>query len=210
MNRLAICLLLPGLVSGCHAKFKKHHHLVDEVRTQVYNTGPAQVSLGYLENEDGDLVTGLVNVVQTVKGFDVAKTISEAAEPTEMNAAFAEQLASDLGAGPPFASTEQAQAVLEVSVERWGLSVPTVGARGTFDYQVRVRVFLADGERIYTHRVSCGLPVGDPKGVSQALGAVNNKKQIDRMDRDAIREAFNEAARGCASVVVSDLRRHAG
>ena len=208
MHRTVLAVAALAALGGCHAKFKKHHHLVDAVRTEVHTLGSPTVVLGQAEGDD--LVSGVINVVQAVKSFDAAREIAAAVDPDEMNAAFTAQLAQDLDHPPPFVVEEGAGALLEVTVTKWGMTVESIGAQGTFDYDLKIRVFMADGERIYTHHVACAVPVGDPKAVSQAIGTVNNKKQLDSMSKKAIREAFNGAATGCASVVASDIRRHAG
>ena len=196
-------------MSACHAKFKKHAPIIKRAYVDVDTLGPPQVSLG---QSDGDsLGAAAINIMQAVKGSAVARDIAAAVDTEKMNARFEAVFVEQLGDGPPFAASQNDKgSLVAVEVLSWGMSVPQIGMQGTFDYSVRVRVYMPDGKRVYTNRESCSVLVGNPEAFATAVGAVNNKKQIDEMSKKGIRQAFHDAARDCAVVVVNKMRQHAG
>ena len=71
MPRLAT-LLLPALLLGCHAKFKKNAPLIDQVRVEAITVGGPNVELGKV-HVDAEQAGGLaalagvaVNIAQEV------------------------------------------------------------------------------------------------------------------------------------------------
>jgi hypothetical protein len=122
-----------------------------------------------------------------------------------------EGVAEVLGDGPPFAYTDdKAAANLQLEVLSWGLLVPYLGAPGEFYYDLRVRIYKPDGERVYKTRMHCSTAAGSPPAESLVFGTVDNVKQLEQMSDEQIQDAFDAVARWCGGQLVSKMRRHAG
>lgn len=210
---LALLLLLPAAL-GCHAKFKKHAPDIDQVDAQVLiNSGPT-VYLGRLDSGDSlvaNLVDLAVNVSQAINEVEVANRIARAVDLQASNEALERGFARTLGDGPPFAYVlDGAPARVQMEIVDWGMTAPFLGARAQFDYTVRVRIYLADGERVYSSRTQCSTGAGAPPAVSQALGLVSNVKQLETMTDADIQAAFDAVSEWCGQEVVRKMRKHAG
>ncbi len=218
-------LVVALLATGCHAKFKKHADQVGAAQLQVLALGGADAQLGRAgvlldptPESDEEAVAGAVaavaagvfNTVQAVKEAELRDRIATAVDPSLTNEAMMLGVTETLGGGPPFSIAEDARSLLQLEVLSWGLSVPTVGASGSFTYTVRARVYLPDGERIYSNSLTCVVGAGAPSAVSQALGLVNNAKQVKQMSDAELQDAFDAMARYCGGVFVTKLRKHAG
>jgi hypothetical protein len=213
MRPIAI-LVLPALLAGCHAKFKKEAPTLGQVRTQIVVAGQPYVELGKMSVEgDGILAAAaaVVNVVQEVKAVDQTRRIAKAVQVSDVNEEFRASLADTLGSGPPFAYTDEKDAaLLQLEVLSWGLSVPYLGAPGVFTYDLRARIYKKDGDRVYSARTTCSTGAGDPTAVEQVLGVVNNVKNLKEMSDAEINDAFKAVARWCGQDFVTMMRRHAG
>ena len=205
-SRLIVLLLL----TGCHAKLKREAPNMDDVRTQAFTTSGPVVQLGAIH--DDSLVAAVVNTMQTVKAIEVARRIEDAVDIHGVNYALQEGIADGLQEGPPFAYTDAAAAdgTLQLEILAWGLRVPYLGAPGEFTYDVRVRLYSADGKRIYGQRTRCETAAGAPPEISMALGTVNNVKQLQEMSDEEIQAAFEKVAVWCGLEIVRKLRKHAG
>lgn len=204
---LAAALLL---VPGCHARFKKHVGNIDDARSEAYSVPAPRVSLGKLWGDDP--VSFVVNVGQTVNEFAVQRRIEEAVDPAKVGYALQDGMGDALGEGPPFAYSDQrtADAVVQLEVTDWGLTVPAIGAPGEFHYNVRVRIYQADGKLVYKSSTRCGGAVGRPNELSLALGTVNNVGQVMDMEDAEIQAAFDETAQRCGQEIARKMRKHAG
>lgn len=205
-------LLVPLLLTltACHAKFKKYAPTLGSVKVQVLTTGGPFVELGKVDNSNGSLVGGIVNVVQTVKSADLVPRIEAAVQVPQVNGALQDGLITTLGSGPPFGSAPDAAPLLQLEVESYGLYVPYLGAPGQFTYTALATVYTGDGKRIYHHRLTCSTGVGDPSTAAVVLGTVNNVRQIDKMTDPEINQAFVDTARWCGQLFVTQMRKHAG
>lgn len=211
----ALFLLIP-LLAGCHAKFKREAPTLGSVRTQVVTTGGPYVELGHVAvATDNALIAAaatVVNVVQDVKGMDLADRIAGAVDVQAVNRAFNDGVAQTLQAGPPFAYTDapDAPATLQVEVLSYGLYVPAIGAPGVFTYDIRVRIYKRDGERVYKARHSCEVGAGTPGIPETVLGVVNNFAEMKEMSDAEIQQSFATLAAYCGQTFVVRMRRHAG
>lgn len=207
MQRIVL-LALVALGVGCHAKFKKNASSLGEVRPQILLTTGPTVQLGHLH--DDSIVAAVVNVVQEVKGVKVARRLADAVDIEAVNTAFGDSLVDVLKGGPPFGTTDREDAsVLQVEIVRYGLFVPALGAPGEFDYQIRVRIYRPDGERVYSTSQTCATGAGDPGVVSEALWVVDNVKELEEMSDAQITDAFAATAAFCGSELVRRMRKHA-
>lgn len=216
MRPLVLLPLLPLLLAGCHAKFKREAPTLGEVRTQVVTTGGPYVELGQLavatDNPLANLAIAAVNISQEVKGANLAGRIAGAVDIESINRSFNDGIAQTLQAGPPFAYTDspEANATMQVEVLSYGLYVPSLGAPGVFTYDIRVRIYKKDGDRVYTTRHQCEIGAGTPDVTEAVLGVVNNVREIDEMSDAEINQAFATMAAWCGQTFVVKMRRHAG
>ncbi len=208
MTRLLPLLIL--LLTGCHAKFKKYASTLGTVRVQVVNTGGPYVELGKVYSQQPNLLTDVVNIVQEVRSLDLTNRIAAAVQVAAVNDALAAGYIETMGGGPPFGTSPESQALLQLEVESYGMYVPYLGAPGQFTYTARAVVYKADGERIYRKRLTCSAGVGDPNLAAVVLGAVNNAKQLDTLSDADINAIFVDTARWCGSRFVLTMRQHAG
>ncbi len=217
MRQLAFAALALTLLPSCHAKFKKNAGTLGEVRVQTVLTGYPYVNLGkvYTDSSDSDLAqiaAAVVNTVQTVKQIDQTARIANAVHVGEVNRALEAGLAETLGEGPPFAFTDadDAPALLQIEVQSYGLNVPWLGAPGEFTYDMRMRIYKADGERVYNAWHSCEAGVGHPTAPEIVFSVVNNVRALNEMSDADIHAAFETIAFWCGQEVVLKMRRHAG
>ena len=206
MRSALLGLLVVGLFSGCHGRFKRAAPDLDRVRVQVLSEQRPTVSVSPGTDEIG----AIVSVIQGVALADVEDKLLRAVDIDKVNGAFELGLDEALAGGPPFEITDRSKApLLQVEVVEYGMEVPQLGVQGRFNYDLKVRLYDRDGRRIYATRVGCDIPVGDPKGVSKALGTVNNAKQVDEMRRKELQAAFEEAALMCGNDLAAKMRKHA-
>lgn len=197
------------LSAGCHQRFKKYVADIGDVRPEVTALGGPRVVLGGSEGEG--LVAAAVNVAQAVRSIDASKRLADAVDVERVNSAFAEGLVQALGSGPPFGSTPDPKAsVLQVEVTSYGLEAPVMGLAGTFNYDLHVSIYMVGGKKVYNARHGCNVPFGDASTLSQALGTVNNIKQLREMSDEEVQAVFEGAARACGQQLVLKMRRHAG
>ena len=71
--------------------------------------------------------------------------------------------------------------MLQIEVMSYGLYSPFIGAPGTFTYDLRVRMYKPDGDRIYMTSYSCEIGAGSPDIPSAVLGLVNNVQEVEKM-----------------------------
>lgn len=214
---LAALCLVGGLLTGCHAKFKKNAPLIDEVRVQPLTVGGPQVTLGkvYTSGEDNPLVqvaAAGVNIAQSVNEVKQERRIADAVEVGAINEGLNIGVVETLGDGPPFGTTEDAAHgdLLQIEILEYGVFVPYLGAPGEFTFTARARIYRGDGDRVYRKRLSCTGSLGDPKVLGVVMGTVNNVKQLKDMSDDEINEAFVGMARYCGEKFAIKMRKHAG
>ncbi len=209
----AMLLLLP-LALGCHAKFKKNAPTLGQVDAQVLISSGPSVYLGRLNSGDSlvaNIVDLAVNVSQAINEVEVADRIVNAVDLQSTNEAMERGFAKTLGDGPPFAYVlADAPATVQMEIIDWGMTAPFLGAQAQFDYTVRVRIYKADGERVYSSRTTCSTSAGAPPAVSRALGLVSNIKQIEQMTDEEIQSAFDVVGEWCGQEVTRKMRKHAG
>jgi hypothetical protein len=215
-----------SLLAGCHAKFKREAPTIGNVRPQIVTSGGPYVSLGHMGNpaSDGDpgrtsgvealgaIAAVAVNINQDIQGAKLSKRISQAVRIESVNEAFNQGVGRTLGQGPPFAYTNDpnANATLQIEVVSYGLNVPYIGAPGEFTYDLRVRIYKKDGERVYKARHSCSVGAGTPGIAEAVLGVVNNIEEVNEMSDAEINQSFAAMADYCATTFVVRMRRHAG
>lgn len=215
-------LLVLLLLTGCHAKFKKEAPTLGAVRTQIVTSGGPYVELGHMSNPTegaggavealGAIAALAVNINQEVQGAKLNERIAASVNPDEVNHSFNDGVSQTLQGGPPFAYTDDpnAPATLQIEVLSYGLMVPYIGAPGEFTYDLRVRIYKKDGDRVYKAHHTCAIGAGTPGAAEAVLGVVNNIKEIEEMTDDEIRSAFNTMAAYCGQTFVTKMRKHAG
>lgn len=207
MRSALLAMLVVGLFSGCHARFKRAAPDLERVRVQVLSEQRPTVDTGL---SAGGEVAAIVSIVQGVALSGIEDKLLRAVDIAEVNAALEIGLDEALAGGPPFEITDRKKApLLQIEVVDYGMEVPEVGVQGRFNYDLKVRLYDRSGRRIYATRVGCDVPVGDPKGVSKAFGTVNNAKQVDEMRRKELQAAFEEAALMCGNELAAKMRKHA-
>ncbi len=216
MSRLSLFPILVVLLAGCHAKFKREAPSVGNARVQMLQIGGPTVQLGYLDtSSDIPLIqaaTAVVNVVQAVRSYDVADRIGQAVRPDAVAGAFEQGFAQTLGSGPPFAynDADEANAVLQIEILSYGVYVPYLGAAGEFTYDMRMRMYKSDGDRIYSAHHTCTASLGDPSVAERVFGVVNNVAELEKMGDSEIQATFEGMARWCGEWFVARMRKHAG
>jgi hypothetical protein len=201
---LGVATVMPG----CHARFKKYVDQIDEVRPQVITQAGPSVSLGGAGGDD--LASAVVNVVQGVRAMKAADRLASAVRIDGVNSAFAAGVVEALGSGPPFGtSPDQDASLLQVEVVNYGLEAPVMGMAGTFNYDLRVSIYLPGGKKVYSAHHSCNVAFGDASAFSRAFGTVDNVRQLNEMSDDQIQEAFEWGARACGPQLVARMRKHA-
>lgn len=202
------------LGSGCHAKFKKNAPTLGQVDAQVLITSGPSVYLGRLDSGDSllaNVVDLAVNVSQAINEVEVADRIINAVDLERTNQVMEGGFAKTLGDGPPFAYIPaDAPATVQMEVVDWGMTAPFLGAQAQFDYGIRVRIYKADGERVYSARTTCSTGAGAPPAVSRALGLVSNINQLEQMSDQDIQAAFDAVSEWCGQEIVRKMRKHAG
>jgi hypothetical protein len=199
-------------LSGCHAKFKKHAAEVGQARVQVVVSGGPEVMLGRADVGSTGIVGAVVNVAQAVNEVELSRRIGGAVDVPAVAVSLESGIGEVLGGGPPFAYTNDpaAPGLLELELLSYGLYAPYLGAPGSFTFEARARVYLPDGDRIYSKRLTCTAGVGDPELAAVALGFVNNTRQVQEMTDAEINDVFQAVAQGCGNQFVVKMRKHAG
>lgn len=222
MHKLIALSLTIGMVSGCHARFKKAVPTIDDINVQVITTGGPYVELGKVWGTPDtgndtvnlllDVAAVAVNVSQEIKAIDQTTRIYNAVDIQDVNSAMAVGLGDTLGGGPPFAfsSDNDTDATLQLEVLSYGLYVPYIGAPGEFTYTVRARMYRNSGERVYKKTMTCEVGAGDPEAGEMVLGIVNNIRELNEMSDEEINRAFADMAHYCGTRFVVKMRRHAG
>lgn len=217
MRQLALAALAITVMPGCHAKFKKNASSLGQVRVQTVLTGAPYVNLGkvYADSDDPGLVqlaAAVVNTVQVVKEIDQTVRVANAVHVSEVNRALEAGLAQTLMDGPPFGYTDaqDAPALLQIEVDSYGLNVPWMGAPGEFTYSLHMRIYKADGERVYNAWHTCEAGAGTPTAPEVVFSVVNNVRALNEMSDADIHAAFETIAFWCGQEVVLKMRRHAG
>ena len=198
-------LMTWAALGGCHAKFREAAPTLGAVRPQVVSlaAGPSiQV---------GSSGSAVIDVVNGVRSIDVAEKLARQVRLEQVNDAFRQGLADTLGGGPPFGLTsDEGAPTLQVEVVNYGLSIPQMGAAGAFVYQLRVRIYRPDGERVYSSSLSCGTGVGGADAISQVLGTRDNLGNVLEMRKKEVQAAFDAAGEQCGRDLALLLRKHAG
>jgi len=208
MSRVALALVCSLVATGCHSKFKKHVGSIDDVRPDMVVPGGPYVALGGVQGDS--LLAAAVNVTQGVKSIDLTRRVSSAVDPGPVTDAFLTEMDLALGKGPPFDLDSRSDTVLQISMDGYGIEVAALGMPGVLTYNLSTRIYLPDGERVYTAGHNCAVSFGDPKAVSVVLGAVNNSRAIKDMSDQEIQDMFEGGARWCAQQTVLRIRRHGG
>ncbi|MFH1463893.1 MAG: hypothetical protein ABIO70_05880 [Pseudomonadota bacterium] len=210
---LALLLLLPA----CHPRYKHAAPTLGAVRVQTLGTGTPYVNLGKVYTDSNDapvaqIAAAVINTVQVVKEIDRTERIAGAVRTGEVKRALSAGLQEAMGDGPPFAITEDGGVgnVFQIEVLSYGLNVPWLGAPGSFTYDLRLRIYQADGRRVYAGRHHCDARAGNPSIAEQALFVVDNVRNLDEMSDDEISGAFETIAFWCGEEIVAKLRRQAG
>ncbi len=226
MRTIVALGLTVALASGCHAKFKKNVGSLDAVQLDILLQSGPSVSLGGAvvvadptPESDAEAIAGgvaaaaagIFNVTQAVKANKLNNRIASAVDLERTSSVMLESVAQTLGNAPfSVAGEGVTQDLLQIEVLDWGLEVPALGAQGSFNYNVRARIYKGNGDRIYSSRLSCEVAAGSPGAGSQALGLVNNVKQLEQMSDDELQEAFEGMADYCGGIFVAKMRKHAG
>lgn len=215
-------LLLIGLIAtGCHKKFKAAAPHIEDINVQVVTTGAPYVQLGKVYADPntgsrgadlvGEIAAAAINVTQDIRGINQTERIANAVDIYDVNQAMTEGLAYTLGDGPPFRYTDaEADAMLQLNVTSYGVSVPYLGAPGEFTYSVQARLYDETGDRVYRKNLTCSLGLGEPGAAEIVFGTVNNVRELNEMTDAEINDAFRNVAAYCGQRFVLKMRQHAG
>ncbi len=209
---LAITGML-AMSTGCHAKFKKAAPGLGQVKTKTFGAPRPTVDLGGSDTYTNDnLLDNVVSAYQMGREAELERKIIMAVDPESVGWALEDGVANGIGDGPPFAWTgdKGRNAVLQLEIQEYGIRVPNLGAQGEFTYVVKMRIYTADADRVYSGRIRCEAPIGDPKVFSRAFGGVNNVRQIKQMSDGELQQAFETMASYCGDRIAARLRKHAG
>lgn len=226
MFRIVALSVVAGLATGCHAKFKREVGSLSAVQLEIITQSGPTASLGGVvvladptPESDAEAVVdgvasvaaGIFNISQAVKATQISNRLAEVVDMGRTNSAMLEGVTRTLG-NTPFAivNADQSGDLLQLEVLEWGMQVPSLGVQGSFTYEVRARIYKADGDRIYSSRLSCEIAAGSPGAGSQVLGLVNNVKQIEEMSDEDLQASFEAMAEYCGGVFVTKMRKHAG
>ena len=209
----ALLLLLPA----CHPRYRHAAPTLGAVRIQTLGSGTPYVNLGkvYADPHDApvaQIAAAVINTVQVVREIDRTERIAGAVRTAEVKRALSAGLQDAMGEGPPFAITEDDSVgnLFQIEVLSYGLDVPWLGAPGSFTYDLRLRIYQADGRRVYAGRHRCDARAGDPTAAEQILSVVDNVRNLDAMSDDEISGAFETIGYWCGEQIVAKLRRQAG
>jgi hypothetical protein len=210
-----ILIIFCGLLStGCHGRFKKHVVSVDEVSVRAITLSGPTVEFGQINTTDqgmfGAAATAF-NVVQAVRGGNVAAYIAQKVDSTQVNENFVAGFREQLAGGPPFTSVDDGQgaALIQFELVRWGMEVP-LGSPGVFNYEVVVRGYLASGKKFYRTSYQCYADAGLSGWVESTPFAGKNENQIKNLPAEEIQAIFDSSAYYCGKQFVSVVQRHAG
>jgi hypothetical protein len=213
MRNLPLLLLCVAAVGGCHARFKRHVEDIRAVRVEVLPADAPTVWLGRQDAGEGlvaDIADVVVNTKMAIDESKIAARVNKAVDPEASAAALQERLSKVLQDGPPFrVRSKGGDAVLELEVVDFGLSAAAPGQQAVFDTQVRAKIYL-DGETVYRAVTSCSVEAGRPGPFWDAVGWVDNARQIKELDRAEIQAAFDDVAAACGQEVARKIRKHAG
>ncbi len=200
----AVILAITALaVSACHAKFKRFAPTLGAVRPQVVLAGGPSVQIGPSGNV-------LLDVANGIRAVEVAEKLARQVEIDQVNAVFSTGLGATLGDGPPFGITSrEAAPTLQIEVTNYGLFVPEIGAQGELVYDLRVRLYLPDGERVYSTSLRCETPVEGADALSEVLGTRDNLGNVLDLRKRKMQAAFDAAGEECGQEIVTQMRRHA-
>ncbi|HHO51829.1 MAG TPA: hypothetical protein ENK18_13360 [Deltaproteobacteria bacterium] len=226
MRRLVTSGMFAIWVTGCHAKFKREVGSIDAVQLEIITQSGPSASLGGVAvpvdptpESDAEAVVdgiagvaaGVFNLTQAVKAAKISDRLASTIDIDRTNSAMLEGIAAALGHTPfSVVRADQGGDLLQLEVLNWGMQVAGLGNQGRFTYEVRARIYKADGERVYSSRLSCELAAGAPGAEARALNLVNNVKQLDEMSDEQLQESFEAMAGYCGEVFVAQLRKHAG
>jgi hypothetical protein len=199
-----VVLAAATVLAGCHAKFKKAAPTLGAVRPQVVSVaaGPSIML--------GGTGSAVLDVVNGIRSIDVAEKLARQVRLEQVNDAFQAGLADTLGDGPPFGLTgDKGAPTLQVEVTNYGMSIPQMGGPGAFVYDLRVRIYRPDGERVYSSSLSCGTAIGGADDLSQILNTRDNMGNVLEMRKKEVQAAFDAAGEQCGRDLVLLMRKHA-
>jgi hypothetical protein len=158
------------------------------------------------------MVAAAINIAQTIQEVETGREFAERVDPGPMQAALEQGMLDTIREGPPFALGLDPQIgnVLQIEVLSYGLFVPYLGAPGQFTYEVRARIYDANGERVYSSSLECDTAAGDPSAVAVVTGTVNNIRQLRNMSDEELQRAFDDVAYYCGTWFATRMRKHAG
>lgn len=201
-------MLSATLASGCHARFKKHVPSIDTVEVRAVTLSGPDVDLGRVTG--AGVLSAAYNITQMVREGNIAAHIGDKVSPDQVNQAFVQGFREELGDGPPFSSSNQADARLQFELVDWGMQMTWLGSPGVYNYNVVVRGYGADGRAIYRTSYQCYTDAGASGWVEMSpfVGA-DNPDKIKNVPAEKIQAIFDATAYDCGRQFVWVLRRHA-
>lgn len=200
---MLLVALGPVAVGACHPRLKRAAPTLDAVAITLRNDNPPQLSFGDLD-VGGPMATGYAWQVLTSKAALTA-LLDERVDRERMGAAFAFGVREALGPGPPFAAVDQADAVLELEITRWGLEVNGFPLPASLDLRVRV-TGVHGGRRFYRDRFRCLGNAGTVRWVESAISAGGRA----RIPTSVVQDTFDAGAYSCGRVLAARIRNQAG
>lgn len=208
--RLAVSLLL---LTGCHNRFRKAATSMDAVRLDADPTAPPDVDLGRiytLNSGFNSTMTESWNLTQFSREVQFASMLEAKVDKEGMAAAFIYGVREQLGAGPPFAATDDATDVLYIDVVDWGLTVMGFGAPAAFTYRVRVTGEHPDGAVFYRTTFRCVGNAGRARWLDSMPWDRRFEPALEALPDTEVQETFDKAAFICGQELAAQMMRHSG
>ena len=216
MNARILLPLLPLLALGCHGKYKKNLHNLEDVSPQVQMLSVPEVDI-YVDNpiDQGDsLVKAIV---------DTAATVGTAVEAAQLNQRLyglldGDVIASQLGESLLASSGQlpytmgDGQDSMVIQVTSYGINV--TGGTPQFFLSAKTRIFDNGAERVYRARTSCSVSLGQSQAllglVVESAGQYAALKQLEAMSDEDLTALIDETVKGCGGKIATRLMKHAG
>lgn len=196
-------------LGACHARFKRQAASIGSIRAEVITlSGPSVVTPTLGGN---DVVSVAFDLAQTVRAGTIAQAIAAKVDPEQVNQAFHQGLADQLGGGPPFAYDARAGDVIQFELVDWGMEMWGFASPGVFTYELVARGFKADGKRFYRARFRCVTDAGMAGWAEQSpFAGPDNPDRVRNLPPEEVQAIFDATAADCGRKVVARMRYHAG
>ncbi|GEM_PF-5114287 len=208
--------LVPFIALGCHGKYKKNLHKLEDVEPQVQMLSVPEVDIALSNPVDqGDSLLGAV--------LDTAATVGTAVEAHQLNQRLftlldggdiAGQLHDSLLASSqnlPY-TMGSGQDSMVIQVTSYGINV--VGGTPQFFLSAKTRIYDGGTERVYKANTSCSVALGQSSAVlalvAESAAQYGALKTLEQMSDEDLTVLIDETVKGCGGKIAARLMKHAG